>query len=97
MPGLPLGASPMGYPSGLTVLRHRLVPWDEERIRRAAAEALDGTCTDGAVRRLRELTGGVPRVVVDLLAVLGNSGRRSPVRLPRWRRPVCRRGSRSWC
>ncbi|MFE8940430.1 LuxR C-terminal-related transcriptional regulator [Streptomyces sp. NPDC007872] len=71
VPGLPLGAPPTAYPSGLTVLRHRLAPWDEERVRRAAAEALDGTCTDGAVRRLRELTGGVPRVVVDLLAVLG--------------------------
>ncbi|MET9934763.1 helix-turn-helix transcriptional regulator, partial [Streptomyces sp. NPDC006324] len=70
VPGLPLGAAPAAYPSGLTVLRHRLAPWDEERVRRAALEALDGTCTDGAVRRLRELTGGVPRVVVDLLAVL---------------------------
>ncbi|MFJ4343668.1 helix-turn-helix transcriptional regulator, partial [Streptomyces sp. NPDC088915] len=71
VPGLPLGAAPTAYPSGLAVLRHRLAPWDEERVRRAAVEALDGTCTDGAVRRLRELTGGVPRVVVDLLAVLG--------------------------
>ncbi|MFJ4343663.1 helix-turn-helix transcriptional regulator, partial [Streptomyces sp. NPDC088915] len=70
VPGLPLGGPPMAYPSRLTVLRHRLVPWDEERVRRAAAEALGGNCTPEAVRRLRELTGGVPRVVVDLLAVL---------------------------
>ncbi|MFJ8132185.1 helix-turn-helix transcriptional regulator [Streptomyces hydrogenans] len=70
VPGLPLGAAPTAYPSGLTVLRHRLAPWDEERVRRAAAEALEVDCTDGAVRRLRELTGGVPQVVTDLLAVL---------------------------
>ncbi|MEU6622512.1 LuxR C-terminal-related transcriptional regulator [Streptomyces litmocidini] len=71
VPGLPLGSPPVAYPSRLTVLRHRLEPWDEERVRRAAAEVLGENCTDGAVRRLRELTGGVPRVVVDLLAVLG--------------------------
>ncbi|WP_432060442.1 LuxR C-terminal-related transcriptional regulator [Streptomyces sp. S1] len=71
VPGLPLGAPPVTYPSRLTVLRHRLAPWDEERVRRAAAEALGEDCTAEAVRRLRELTGGVPRVVVDLLAVLG--------------------------
>ncbi|MGA5218910.1 helix-turn-helix transcriptional regulator [Streptomyces cinereoruber] len=70
-PGLPLGAPPLTYPSRLTVLRHRPAPWDEERVCRAAAEALEADCTDEAVRRLRELTGGVPRVVVDLLAVLG--------------------------
>ncbi|MFJ7129897.1 LuxR C-terminal-related transcriptional regulator [Streptomyces sp. NPDC098101] len=70
-PGLPLGAPPPAYPSRLTVLRHRLAPWDEERVRRAAAEALGEDCTAEAARRLRELTGGVPRVVVDLLAVLG--------------------------
>ncbi|MFC8795166.1 LuxR C-terminal-related transcriptional regulator [Streptomyces cinereoruber] len=70
VPGLPLGAPPTAYPSRLTVLRHRLAPWDEERVRRAAVEALGEGCTDAAVRKLRELTGGVPRVVVDLLAVL---------------------------
>ncbi|MFE5897026.1 LuxR C-terminal-related transcriptional regulator [Streptomyces sp. NPDC056488] len=71
VPGLPLGAPPVAYPPRLAVLRHRPEPWDEERVRRAAAEALGGNCTPEAVRRLRELTGGVPRVVVDLLAVLG--------------------------
>lgn len=70
VPGLPLGGPPMTYPSRLTVLRHRLTPWDEERVGRAAAEVLGGKCTAGAVRRLYELTGGVPGVVVDLLAVL---------------------------
>ncbi|MFE6762479.1 LuxR C-terminal-related transcriptional regulator [Streptomyces sp. NPDC057689] len=70
VPGLPLGGPPMTYPSRLTVLRHRLAPWDEERVHRAAAEALDGGCTPEAVRRLYELTAGVPQVVVDLLAVL---------------------------
>ncbi|WP_405897450.1 LuxR C-terminal-related transcriptional regulator [Streptomyces sp. NBC_00727] len=70
VPGLPLGGPPMTYPSRLTVLRHRLAPWDEERVHRAAAEALGGSCTTEAARRLYELTGGVPQVVVDLLAVL---------------------------
>ncbi|MCX0243530.1 helix-turn-helix transcriptional regulator [Streptomyces drozdowiczii] len=70
VPGLPLGGPPVTYPSRLTVLRHRLAPWDEERVHRAASEALGGSCTAEAARRLHELTGGVPRVVVDLLAVL---------------------------
>ncbi|MFJ6251136.1 MULTISPECIES: LuxR C-terminal-related transcriptional regulator [unclassified Streptomyces] len=71
VPGLPLGAPPVAYPPRLTVLRHRPEPWDGERVRRAAEEALGGNCAPEAVRRLRELTGGVPRVVVDLLAALG--------------------------
>ncbi|MFE6933905.1 LuxR C-terminal-related transcriptional regulator [Streptomyces sp. NPDC057699] len=70
VPGLPLGAPPMTYPSGMTVLRHRLVPWDEERVRRAAVQALGEGSTAEAVRRLHDRTGGVPRVVVDVLAVL---------------------------
>ncbi|MFI0169642.1 LuxR C-terminal-related transcriptional regulator [Streptomyces sp. NPDC017095] len=70
VPGLPLGGPPMKYASRLTVLRHRLTPWDEKRVGRAAAEVLGGNCTAGAVRRLYELTGGVPGVVVDLLAAL---------------------------
>ncbi|MFJ9638235.1 LuxR C-terminal-related transcriptional regulator [Streptomyces sp. NPDC101178] len=71
VPGLPLGGPPVTYPNGLTVLRNRLAPWDEERVRRAAVEALgEGSCTDEAVARLHERTGGVPRVVVDLLALV---------------------------
>ncbi|MFJ9685651.1 LuxR C-terminal-related transcriptional regulator [Streptomyces bacillaris] len=71
VPGLPLGGPPIAYPAGLTVLRNRLAPWDEERVRRAAAEALDGSsCTAEAVARLYERTAGVPRVVVDLLAMV---------------------------
>ncbi|MFE2205514.1 LuxR C-terminal-related transcriptional regulator [Streptomyces rubiginosohelvolus] len=72
VPGMPLGGSAMTYPFRLTVLRDRLAPWDEERVRRAAAEVLgEGeSCTAEAVSALRERTGGVPRVVVDLLAML---------------------------
>ncbi|RPK90953.1 MULTISPECIES: LuxR family transcriptional regulator [Streptomyces] len=70
VPGLPLGGSAMTYPFRLTVLRERLVPWDEEHVRRAAAEALGDSCTVEAVSRLHERTGGVPRAVVDLLAML---------------------------
>ncbi|MFD8113475.1 LuxR C-terminal-related transcriptional regulator [Streptomyces microflavus] len=71
VPGLPLGGTPMAYPDRLTVLMNRLVPWDEERVRRATEEALGGSgCTAEAVTRLHERTGGVPRVVVDLLAMV---------------------------
>ncbi|MEU5921774.1 LuxR C-terminal-related transcriptional regulator [Streptomyces sp. NPDC047141] len=70
VPGLPLGGLPMAYPPRLTVLRHRLAPWDEERVRRAAEETLGEGCTAEAVRKLHELSAGVPRVVVDLLTVL---------------------------
>nr|WP_237491985.1 LuxR family transcriptional regulator [Streptomyces sp. YIM 132580] len=71
VPGLPLGGPPMTYPDRLAVLWSRLAPWDEERVRRAAAEALDESgCTAEAVARIHERTGGVPRVVVDLLAMV---------------------------
>ncbi|MFC8866537.1 LuxR C-terminal-related transcriptional regulator [Streptomyces sp. NPDC057148] len=70
VPGLPLGSPPMAYPPRMTVLRHRLGPWDEERVHRAAVEALGEDCTAEAVRTLHQRTGGVPRAVVDLLAVL---------------------------
>ncbi|MGW3580940.1 LuxR C-terminal-related transcriptional regulator [Streptomyces rubiginosohelvolus] len=72
VPGMPLGGSAMTYPFRLTVLGDRLAPWDEERVRRAAAEVLgEGeSCTAEAVSALRERTGGVPRAVVDLLAML---------------------------
>ncbi|MEU9708379.1 LuxR C-terminal-related transcriptional regulator [Streptomyces sp. NPDC047967] len=72
VPGMPLGGTAMTYPFRLTVLRDRMAPWDEERVRRAAAEVLGGSesCTAEAVSALRERTGGVPRAVVDLLAML---------------------------
>ncbi|MFJ9320892.1 LuxR C-terminal-related transcriptional regulator [Streptomyces globisporus] len=72
VPGMPLGGSAMTYPFRLTVLRDRLASWDEERVRRVAEEALgkDESCTAEAVSALRERTGGVPRAVVDLLAML---------------------------
>ncbi|URN14673.1 MULTISPECIES: LuxR family transcriptional regulator [Streptomyces] len=70
VPGLPLGASPVGYPAELTVVRHRLEPWGTEEVGRAAAEALGGPCPPEVAARLRERSGGVPQVVVDLLALL---------------------------
>ncbi|WP_329500237.1 LuxR family transcriptional regulator [Kitasatospora herbaricolor] len=69
-PGLPLGAPAARYPSGLTVLRQRLVAWDEERVRRAVELALGDRCPPEVAGRLLERSGGVPQVVVDLLAVL---------------------------
>lgn len=69
-PGLPLGASPVGYPSELTVVRHRLEPWDTARVRRAAVEALGDHLPAEFAARLRERSGGVPQVVVDLLALM---------------------------
>lgn len=70
VPGMPLGGSAMTYPFRLTVLGDRLAPWDEDRVRRAAAEVLGESCTAEAVSALRERTAGVPRAVVDLLAML---------------------------
>lgn len=70
VPGMPLGGSAMTYPFRLTVLGDRLAPWDEERVRRAAADVLGESCTAEVVSALRERTGGVPRAVVDLLAML---------------------------
>ncbi|WP_308307445.1 LuxR C-terminal-related transcriptional regulator [Streptomyces sp. ISL-10] len=70
VPGLPLGAPPAGYPPELAVVRHRLEPWSADRVRRAAVEALGKGCTDEAVARLHERSGGVPQVVVDLLTVM---------------------------
>ncbi|MFE7521082.1 LuxR C-terminal-related transcriptional regulator [Streptomyces halstedii] len=70
LPALPLGGPPMTYPSRMTVLRYRLAPWNEERVRQAAVQALGEDWTPEALRRLYERTGGVPRVVVDLLAAL---------------------------
>ncbi|MFD3817328.1 LuxR C-terminal-related transcriptional regulator [Streptomyces rubiginosohelvolus] len=69
-PGMPLGGPAMTYPFRLTVLGDRLAPWDEDRVRRAATEVLGESCTAEAVSTLRERTGGVPRAVVDLLAML---------------------------
>ncbi|WP_336317596.1 LuxR C-terminal-related transcriptional regulator [Streptomyces lavendofoliae] len=68
--GLPLGAPPLTYPPRLRVFRHRLAPWDQERVRRAMVETLGENCTAEAVGALYERTGGVPQVVVDILAVL---------------------------
>ncbi|GGQ09484.1 helix-turn-helix transcriptional regulator [Streptomyces roseolilacinus] len=70
VPGLPLGASPDGYPPELTVVRHRLEPWDAAGVRRAAAEVLGDHGPAEVVTRLWERSGGVPQVVVDLLALL---------------------------
>ncbi|MFE3429086.1 LuxR C-terminal-related transcriptional regulator [Streptomyces sp. NPDC059171] len=70
VPGMPLGGSGMAYPFRLTVFGDRLAPWSEERVRRAAAEVLGESCTAEAVSALHGRTGGVPRAVVDLLAVL---------------------------
>ncbi|MER5867601.1 LuxR C-terminal-related transcriptional regulator [Kitasatospora sp. NPDC002040] len=69
--GLPLGAPAVGYPPELTVLRHRTTGWDEERVRLAVARSAPGEqWTDEALARLYEVTGGVPQVVVDLLAAV---------------------------
>ncbi|MET9138836.1 helix-turn-helix transcriptional regulator [Streptomyces parvulus] len=70
VPGLPLGDPPVTYPSRMTVLRHRLGFWDEARVRRAAVRALGEGFSSEAARRLHERTGGVPRIVVDLLTEL---------------------------
>lgn len=73
--GLPLGTPPPRYPTGLTVLRHRIRPWTADEVSRTAAAVLGDRCTAEAVARLHERSGGVAQVVVDLLAVLRDSTR----------------------
>ncbi|MFF0964764.1 LuxR C-terminal-related transcriptional regulator [Streptomyces sp. NPDC003703] len=68
--GLPLGTPAVSYPPGLAAFRHRLRAWDVERVRLAASETLVERATWEAVARLHLLSGGVPQVVTDLLAVL---------------------------
>ncbi|WP_413470997.1 LuxR C-terminal-related transcriptional regulator [Streptomyces peucetius] len=74
-PGLPLGTPPPRYPPELTVVRHRVRPWSVEEVRRVTAAALGERCTEEAVARLHERSGGVAQIVVDLLAVLRDSTR----------------------
>ncbi|MYR64009.1 helix-turn-helix transcriptional regulator, partial [Streptomyces sp. SID625] len=68
--GLPLGTPVVSYPPGLAAFRHRLRAWDVERVRLAASETLGERATQEAVVRLHLVSGGVPQVVTDLLAVL---------------------------
>ncbi|MEI7033316.1 helix-turn-helix transcriptional regulator [Streptomyces pratensis] len=68
--GLLLGAPAVVYPPELTVLRYRLEPWGEARVRRAAADALGDGVTAEAAGRLYERSGGVPQVVTDLLTIV---------------------------
>lgn len=72
--GLPLGTPAVVYPPGLTVLRHQTEAWDRKRVRRAAAQALGDRHTPESVDRLHERSGGVPRVVVDLLSDMSQRG-----------------------
>ncbi|MEI5101743.1 hypothetical protein RB200_28615 [Streptomyces sp. PmtG] len=76
-PGLPFGAVPVRYPDDLVVLRHQVRPWHAAQVAEAAREVLGEGCAPQAVARLHERSGGVARVVVDLLTVLRDSaGRR---------------------
>ncbi|PZT69154.1 hypothetical protein DN402_18580 [Streptomyces sp. SW4] len=54
-PGLPLGAPAPHCPAELDVLRHEVRPWDADRVRRAAAEALG---SGARRRRWRGCTSG---------------------------------------
>ncbi|MEW2636229.1 helix-turn-helix transcriptional regulator [Streptomyces sp. NPDC048389] len=74
-PGLPLGTPPPRYPSELTVLRHRVRPWSVDAVRQVTAAVLGERCTEEAVARLHERSGGVAQIVVDLLAALRDSTR----------------------
>lgn len=69
-PGLPLGRA-VDYPARLSVARWRLGPLDERGVRCLAGELLGAwRCPQEFVARLRQRSGGVPRVLVDLLLML---------------------------
>ncbi|MFC4493517.1 LuxR C-terminal-related transcriptional regulator [Streptomyces ovatisporus] len=72
--GLPLGQA-VDYPARLSVARWRLRPLDEQQVRSAAEELL-GTqrCSGELVTGLRQRSGGVPQVLVDLLGMLRDAG-----------------------
>lgn len=97
VPALPLGGTPMTYPSRMTVLRYRLAPWNEERVRQAAVQALGEDWTPEALRRLYGGPGEFPGWSSTSSPHCGSGGRRSPAPPPRWKRPVLRPGWRSWC
>ncbi|MGW0117862.1 LuxR C-terminal-related transcriptional regulator [Streptomyces sp. NPDC003327] len=67
--GLPLNA-PVAYPRELSVFRHRLRTWDVRQVGAAALEIAGEGCTQEAVARVCERSGGVPQVVVDLLSAM---------------------------
>ncbi|MFI6694637.1 LuxR C-terminal-related transcriptional regulator [Streptomyces sp. NPDC050433] len=74
-PGLPLGRA-VDYPARLSVVRWRLEPLDEGRVRCVAGELLGARrCPQEFVGRLRQRSGGVPQVVVDLLRMLRDGDR----------------------
>ncbi|MFF2185374.1 LuxR C-terminal-related transcriptional regulator [Streptomyces sp. NPDC058155] len=69
-PGLPLGGA-VDYPARLSVVRWRLEPLDEWGVRCVAGELLGAwRCPQEFVARLRQRSGGVPQVLVDLLRML---------------------------
>ncbi|MFD3522637.1 LuxR C-terminal-related transcriptional regulator [Streptomyces sp. NPDC058653] len=69
-PGLPLGRA-VDYPARLSVVRWRLEPLDERRVRDVAGELLGARrCPQEFVARLCQRSGGVPQVLVDLLRML---------------------------
>lgn len=76
-PGLPLGRA-VDYPARLSVVRWRLEPLDEERVRSVAGELLGARrCPQEFVGRLRQRSGGVPQVVLDLLRMVRDAAERT--------------------
>ncbi|MGW8455847.1 LuxR C-terminal-related transcriptional regulator [Streptomyces niveus] len=76
-PGLPLGRA-VDYPARLSVVRRRLEPLDEERVRWVVGESLGAwRCPQEFVGRLRQRSGGVPQVVVDLVRMLRDAAERT--------------------
>ncbi|WP_405500835.1 LuxR C-terminal-related transcriptional regulator [Streptomyces niveus] len=76
-PGLALGRA-VDYPARLSVVRRRLEPLDEERVRWVAGESLGARrCPQEFVGRLRQRSGGVPQVVVDLVRMLRDAAERT--------------------
>ncbi len=75
-PGLPLGAA-VDYPSKLAVVRVRLEPLDADEVRFCAAAVFgEQRCSAEFAARLHERSGGVARVVADLLGALDDGRER---------------------
>ncbi|WP_433328357.1 ATP-binding protein [Spirillospora sp. CA-294931] len=72
-PGLPLRRA-VDYPARLAVTRLRLEPLDEDQVGAVARETLGAErCPREFVARLRQCSGGIPQVLIDLLRMLGDA------------------------
>ncbi|MBW1595777.1 LuxR family transcriptional regulator [Streptomyces sp. JJ38] len=70
VPGVVLGER-VDYPADMVITRVRLEPLDEDEVAELARQALGRPCSEALAEQLHRRSGGVPQVVLDLLAEAG--------------------------